>query len=376
MRGKHPNSLNNLVHGFKKGMTPWNKGKKIGFLPKGAFKKGERMGKENPAYKHGLAHTSEYRASLAQKRRARIKYNGGYFTAEEFIELKNKQGNKCLACKRFDLKLVADHVIPLVKGGTNDISNIQILCSRCNNKKYTKDTDYRDLIEVSIIIPCFNQGEFACESIESALNQTIPCEIIFINDGSNDNSLEVAKKYPIRVVNQVNKGLSAARNSGIMWATGDYVLPLDCDDLLLPNAVEKILEKIKETNADIISPSFRSFGRASGNVILMPNPTIEDFKIANRIGYCSAIKRSRLLEVGGYSPRMFAGYEDLHLWFDLLRRGATIETIPEVLWLYRTKEKSMWHDALLHHEELMAQIRKDFPEVTNIINDPLPNANS
>ena len=69
---------------------------------------------------------------------------------------------------------------------------------------------------------------------------------------------------------------------------------------------------------------------------------------------------------------MTFGYEDLHLTFNLLSRGATIVTIPEVLWLYRTKEKSMWHDALLHHEEMMAQIRKDFPEVTNIINNPLP----
>jgi GT2 family glycosyltransferase len=104
----------------------------------------------------------------------------------------------------------------------------------------------------------------------------------------------------------------------------------------------------------------------------MPNPTLEDFKTGNRIGYCSAIKRSKLLEIGGYSPRMTTGYEDLHLGFNLLNRGAKIITIPEILWLYRTKEKSMIHDAIKHHAELMAQIHKDFPEVKEVINNPLP----
>ena len=225
---------------------------------------------------------------------------------------------------------------------------------------------------ISISISSYNQEEFLCDAIDSALNQTIPCEVLVIDDGSTDNSLAIARSYEpkVKVISQVNKGLSSARNTGLMNATGDYFLPLDADDILLPNCVEKILEY----NTDIISPSFKCFGRSEDTIILMPNPTIEDFKTGNRIGYCSVIRRSILLEIGGYSPRMTFGYEDLHLWFDLLSRGAIITTIPEVLWLYRTKEKSMWHDALLHHEEMMTQIRKDFPQVVNIINDPLPHA--
>ena len=227
-------------------------------------------------------------------------------------------------------------------------------------------------MSITISISSYNQQEWLPEAIDSALNQTIPCEVLVIDDGSTDNSLAIARSYEpkVKVISQVNKGLSSARNTGLMNATGDYFLPLDADDILLPNCVEKILKH----NADIISPSFKCFGRAEDIIILMPKPTIEDFKTGNRVGYCSAIKTKFLKEVGGYSPRMTIGYEDLHLWFDLLSRGATIETIPEVLWLYRTKEKSMWHDAVAHHQELMAQIRKDFPQVTNIINDPLPHA--
>ena len=216
---------------------------------------------------------------------------------------------------------------------------------------------------ISIILPCFNQQDYLAEAIESTINQTIPCEIIFINDGSTDNSLEIAKKYPIRIVNQVNKGLPSARNSGIMWATGDFVLPLDCDDMLMANCVEKILQVIKETNADVIASSFKCFGLSDQEVILMPNPTIEDFKTANRVGYCQAIRRSALLEVGGYSPKMVEGYEDLHLICNLLSRGKKLITIPEVLWKYRVKEKSMYRDITPEiHKKLIAQINKDFPQ--------------
>lgn len=232
---------------------------------------------------------------------------------------------------------------------------------------------------INIIVPSYNQAEYLREALDSCLSQTEHCFITIIDDGSKDNSLEIAREYAkesnVQVISQVNKGLASARNTGIMNTRDDdddYLLFLDADDILLPNCVQRIEQEIEKTGADIIAPSFKCFGKGDDTIILMPNPTIEDFKTGNRIGYCSAIKRSKLLEVGGYSPRMTTGYEDLHLWFNLLSRGATIVTIPEVLWLYRTKEKSMWHDAKEHHVELMGQIQKDFPEVTNIINDPLP----
>lgn len=215
---------------------------------------------------------------------------------------------------------------------------------------------------ISIIIPSYNQQEFLPDAIESALNQTSPCEVIVVDDGSTDNSLEIARKYPVKVISQVNKGLSSARNTGIMNATGRYILPLDADDILLDNCAERVLEKIVEVDPDIIGLSFKTFGTSSQEIIL-GKPTLEDFKTGNRLGYCSAIRKEKLLEVGGYSPRMTYGYEDLHLWFDLISRGAIVDVIKDITWLYRTKEHSMIHEAQAHHEELMNQIIKDFPQV-------------
>ena len=213
--------------------------------------------------------------------------------------------------------------------------------------------------KVTIVIPTYNQVETLADAVESALSQTIPCEIIVVDDGNQNGTAALLKDYPVTVIHQVNKGLSSARNTGIMHATGEYVLPLDSDDILMDNCAEKLLQIAETTGADVVSGSFKEFGKSNAKVILMPAPTIEDFKMGNRIGYCSLIKKAVLLEVGGYSPRMTWGFEDYALWFDLLKRGKTFVTTPEILWLYRTKEISMMTESLKHKEELLAQITKD-----------------
>ncbi len=98
-------------------------------------------------------------------------------------------------------------------------------------------------MSISIVIPSYNQQEYLPDAIESAIKQG--CEVIIVDDGSTDNSLAIAQKYPVKVVSQVNKGLASARNCGIMNATTDYVLFLDADDILEDNAVERIEFYIK-----------------------------------------------------------------------------------------------------------------------------------
>lgn len=220
-----------------------------------------------------------------------------------------------------------------------------------------------DKPKISFIIPAYNQAQYLAQCIESVLSQTVkPYEIIVVNDGSQDDTRYIAKSYPIKYIEQVNKGLASARNTGLMNMTGDYFYPLDSDDMMLENCLEKTTETIeKNPDADIIAPSFKCFGKYNESVILMDNPQLEDFKVANRIGYFSAIKKEALLEIGGYSPRMIHGYEDYHLWVNLLSQGKKIVTMKDILILYRTKENSMITDAQKHHSELMTQIYKDFP---------------
>lgn len=103
---------------------------------------------------------------------------------------------------------------------------------------------------ISIIIPVYNVEEYIEECIDSVINQTLTnIEIIIVNDGSTDNSLEVIKKYNdnrIKLINKVNGGLSSARNRGIIEAIGDYILFLDSDDFLVNNDCLKEAFKLVE----------------------------------------------------------------------------------------------------------------------------------
>lgn len=227
--------------------------------------------------------------------------------------------------------------------------------------------------KISIIIAAYDQAEYLEDCIESAYSQTTPAhEIIVINDGSHDNTLEIAERYmfkefpgiesPVRVINQDNRGLSSARNTGIMAATGDYILPLDSDDMLKENAIALITQEIIKTNADIIAPSFQEFGK-SNREILVEHFTMDDLKVANRLGYFSCVRRSKLIECGGYNPKMKWGWEDWNLWFDLFKRNATATIIKDILVMYRVKEKSMIHEANSHADELWAQIKANHPTI-------------
>lgn len=228
-------------------------------------------------------------------------------------------------------------------------------------------------MKISIVIPCFNQAEYLEDCLESAYNQTVSAhEIIVINDGSGDNTQEIAERYmfknfplldsPVKVIHQVNKGLPSARNTGIMASTGDYILPLDADDMLMENAIEQLTKDIQLTNADIVAPSFIEFGRSDREVILTQF-NLEDLKVANRLPYFCAIRRSVLVEVGGYNPKMKFGWEDYDLLFDFFKRGKTIAVIQDILVKYRVKEKSMIHEANAHGDELWEQIKKNHPSL-------------
>ncbi len=223
-------------------------------------------------------------------------------------------------------------------------------------------------MKISIVIPSYGQAHFLTQAIESALAQTYKdTEVIVVDDGSTDGSLEIARGYngTVKLIEQKNKGLASARNTGIMNATGEYVLFLDADDIMMATCVERIVRKAEETNADVIGPSIRCFTEAGQiqDTILIPFPVFSDFKEGNRLAYCSAIKREALLEIGGYSPKMdtLGGYEDLWLWYALMERGKTIVTIQDALVMYRVKAESMITKTKGKEKDLWAQIIKDFP---------------
>ena len=113
-------------------------------------------------------------------------------------------------------------------------------------------------VKVSVIVPVYNVELYLEECLNSIINQTLKeIEIILINDGSTDSSVEIIEFYALKdsriiILKQLNSGVSAARNAGIMKASGKYILFLDSDDTILSDSIEVLYRRAEETGADIV----------------------------------------------------------------------------------------------------------------------------
>ncbi len=110
---------------------------------------------------------------------------------------------------------------------------------------------------VTIIIPCYNAARWLAATLESALAQTwTPTEIVLVDDGSTDDSLQIARRYEsarVRVIAQANAGAAAARNSGLRAAQGDFVQFLDADDLLAPDKIARQMARLKSSDPMVLA---------------------------------------------------------------------------------------------------------------------------
>jgi glycosyltransferase involved in cell wall biosynthesis len=217
--------------------------------------------------------------------------------------------------------------------------------------------------KVSIIIPCFNQGQYLAETIESVLTQTYSAfECIIVNDGSTDNSMDriqalTQKDSRLRYVAQPNKGLSAARNTGISHAKGMYVLLWDADDKFEHTYLAKAV-KILEDNPQVgFVPSYvQYFGSENGLWKSSRSGGVELYLLRNNNVACCLIRKKVWETVGGFDETMRDGYEDWDFWLRVTDQGWKCEVLKEPLFLYRKKPSSMLVDAQSRHEELLELI--------------------
>ena len=173
---------------------------------------------------------------------------------------------------------------------------------------------------VSIIVPCYKQAEYLPETLDSVLAQTYQnWECVIVNDGSPDNTEVIARKYldkdaRFRYVWQENKGLASARNTGISNSDGEFILPLDSDDIILPTYIEKAVNHFAmnpETKLVYCKAEF--FGRINQKWDLKKYNY--DSLIWNNCIFCSAVyRRCDYDATQGYNPNMINGFEDWDLW--------------------------------------------------------------
>ena len=211
--------------------------------------------------------------------------------------------------------------------------------------------------KVSVIITCFNYGRFLSEAIESALHQTLKdIEIIVVNDGSTDNTAEIASRYPIILINQNNQGLPTARNVGISKSNGIYILPLDADDKLHPQYLEKTLPILdKQQDIGVVYTSRIHFGLLN-TVKEAQVFDLDRLKKKCMLNYCSLFRKQVWKECGGYNPNMKWGYEDWDFWLSVAEKGWKFKPVSEVLLLYRKHGYSLSDLSKDNHQQLVKQL--------------------
>lgn len=233
---------------------------------------------------------------------------------------------------------------------------------------------------VSVIVPCYNQAIYLPEALQSVLDQDYPhWECIIVNDGSPDNTDEVAKEWTekdkrFKYFHKENGGLSDTRNYGIEKATGTYILPLDADDRISANYIKEAL-KVFETNPQtkLVYSNLVLFGNQNKK-LTTSGFQYEKLLTENQI-FCSGIfQKNDFLQTSGYNTNMKGGYEDWDFWLSLLKPDDIVVKLDEFHFFYRIKDESM-RISIEHekNERLILQIFKNhiplFLEYLNPIRD-------
>jgi len=197
--------------------------------------------------------------------------------------------------------------------------------------------------QVSIVIPCHNYGRFLGEAIDSALAQTYPgVEVLVIDDGSEDDTAEVAARYVglVEYRHQSKQGLSRSRNAGAAWCQGEFVAFLDADDHLDPRYVEHCLAALAPAEPDV-GYAYTQVHHFGSTEFVTDHPAfdLQKLKVGNYIN-ATALIRSELVRRFGYDPSLPA-WEDWSFYLTLAEHGYRGLLVDEPLLHYRRSDTSM-----------------------------------
>jgi glycosyltransferase involved in cell wall biosynthesis len=187
--------------------------------------------------------------------------------------------------------------------------------------------------QISVVVPCHNDGAYLAEAIESVLKQTRPAdEIIVVDDGSSDETGDVARRFAERVlyVLQSHRGIGSARNTGLRWARGPYIAFLDADDVWPASSLEirmghfegrPDLDAVLGMTAEFLSPDFRAEGFGE---------RIARGPVAARLAGAMLIRQSAFERIGEFDEALSVGE-----WIDWIARfgqaGLEIAASPELV---------------------------------------------
>jgi GT2 family glycosyltransferase len=201
-------------------------------------------------------------------------------------------------------------------------------------------------MSISVVIPAYNASRLLAATLESVLNQTLkPAEILVIDDGSTDNTADVAAAFgpPVRVIRRPNSRQAASRNFGAAEAASEWIAFVDADDLWEKDKLEKQMLALEaRPDASLCYTArqcFEQHGDELRKTLLIPVPPVEGVREAlyrntTFLPSSVVVRRSTFLSSGGFDTR-YTIVEDWDLWLRLLHSGISFATCQEPLLLYR-----------------------------------------
>ncbi len=189
---------------------------------------------------------------------------------------------------------------------------------------------------VSIVIPCYNHGDYLLDAINSVLEQSFRnIEIIVVNDGSDDKeTLEILNSINnplIKILSQENAGPVIARNNALKIAKGKYFIPLDADDLICHDTIENAVKAIeRDPEIAVVHGDCQYFGEK--NHLFVPDKVnAKNILIGRSIPLCTLIRKEAFDQVGGFDEFLSRkGLEDWDLWLTLLEKGWKFEYLSGI----------------------------------------------
>jgi glycosyltransferase involved in cell wall biosynthesis len=221
--------------------------------------------------------------------------------------------------------------------------------------------------EVSVLIPVFNSEKYLSACLDSVFKQDSNFEIILVDNGSTDKSLEIATRFAdnderLKIFHCPQKGVANALNMGLDFCTAHYVARLDSDDLMLPGRLKAQAGVFLSEPNTVLASSQIQYIDSNGIVTGVSSYPVGFlnrsylFGLMNPIAHPAVMfKLSKVRELGGYDPK-FEGAEDLDLWIRLASSGNVISQ-GEILTQYRIHDNQVSNRNDLYKRELHYRVR-------------------
>lgn len=235
-------------------------------------------------------------------------------------------------------------------------------------KRKAKKINNKDTHNFTVVITCYNLGQYIQKAVDSILAQTLEnIEIIIVDDKSTDEMTigilkQLEKNVKVKYLNK-NCGVSCARNEGITSAKSEYILCLDADDTIETTYLEKAKNIFDaDKNVGIVSCGLKTVGDEHWEWIPDDKLQVQNMLASSPLPTASCFRKKLSVQAGMYDTKL-RGYEDWNHWISIAKQGCNVRVIPEVLFFYLTRSNSKVKTSNKNVRHLVGKIIKNHKEL-------------